>query len=719
MIFPKKASVCIMVCMFLIGFVSNLYAKDNNVDKIHLMSLEELSQIKINVASKMQENLLSAPGSVYIITDEEIEQYGWRNLHEVLQAIPNIDQLYTYGYAQLGQRGYYGPGNATLLLIDGRDAAFSQYSDVVLTNNTFLTKIVKRIEVLQGPNSTLYGSNALEGVINIVTKVGIDDDEDMEISEINVLAGDAGRRQYEGVFREKKDDYSIGGAFSYFTSLKNWDELGEFAVDHENYSRNTFDALRNTDLSDFRFDDESWSFNLLARWKGLYIGANHQKFLGSYGLEWPFWSFLDNIGNRTVNHSYIGYTYEFGKNSSINLDYTYTDVETLFSLAIDALNNDAETANNFNQPIATSYDDLLLRYRTGGFEIEKHRFKATAKYQLNHKNLFIGGLEYMERKDWLRLGGNVSPGGITYGVPIPEARSPLENRAQRISVFGQDNIQITQKLKAIAGLHYNKEDDLDDKLTPRVSMIYYPTDNYSFEILYGEGFRGPNASENARNTEAGLKPQSMRMIEASYNHFFDIGNILNCSNQMAVYHMEASDKITLTTLPDARIVTTNSDETISIKGVENFLKVKSKKLSGMMGFRYLFPDEILINGEHIEANVPSYTITLGLSYQIMKYLQLSVFLDHRDGVKTESVVYDPTNAYENPQTEVHTVPSYTVIDLNLNIGEFELDGSRTMISLYIENLFNENYYQANWASISPIQYMMPPRNFRCEIAVEF
>jgi outer membrane receptor protein involved in Fe transport len=139
----------------------------------------------------------------------------------------------------------------------------------------------------------------------------------------------------------------------------------------------------------------------------------------------------------------------------------------------------------------------------------------------------------------------------------------------------------------------------------------------------------------------------------------------------------------------------------------------------MMGFRYLFPDEILINGEHIEANVPSYTVTLGLSYQIMKYFQLSAFIDHRDGVKTESVVYDPTHVYEDPQTEVHTVPSYTVVDLNLNIGEFELDGSRAMISLYIENVLNKHYYQANWAAISPVQYMMPPRNFRCEISVEF
>ena len=83
-------------------------------------SFEQLSQVI--VASKRPEGILDAPGTVYVITDRDIERYGWRDMRELLWAIPNMDLYWNWNAASGGQRGFTGNSAGTLLLIDGREA---------------------------------------------------------------------------------------------------------------------------------------------------------------------------------------------------------------------------------------------------------------------------------------------------------------------------------------------------------------------------------------------------------------------------------------------------------------------------------------------------------------------------------------------------------------------------------------------------------------------
>src|SRR4051812_47574337 len=130
-------------------------------------SFEDLARVV--VASKNEEDILEAPGTVYVITDKDIERYGWREMREVLAAIPNMDLTWGWGWASGGQRGFRQNFAGTLLMIDGREVQNLLADEAMMQN--FPVHRIKRVEVLQGPGSTLYGSNANEGVINIVTKV--------------------------------------------------------------------------------------------------------------------------------------------------------------------------------------------------------------------------------------------------------------------------------------------------------------------------------------------------------------------------------------------------------------------------------------------------------------------------------------------------------------------------------------------------------------------
>lgn len=131
---------------------------------------------KVTIVSKKEERIQDAPATVYVVTDKEIEERGYLFLHDLLRDVPGIDfinDLGVYGMIAM-QRGIDTPeNNKTLIFVDG-----------VLTNNPsqgvsymsyqFALHNVKRVEILWGPASALYGANAFAGVINIVTKSSSD-----------------------------------------------------------------------------------------------------------------------------------------------------------------------------------------------------------------------------------------------------------------------------------------------------------------------------------------------------------------------------------------------------------------------------------------------------------------------------------------------------------------------------------------------------------------
>lgn len=140
------------------------------------LSLEELSNIEITSVSRHAEKLSQAAASIYVITAEDIRRSGANSLPEALRLAPNLEvaRVNTGQYA-ISARGFNNAiGNKLLVLIDGRTVYTPLYSGVNWDSQFVMLEDVERIEVISGPGSTLWGANAVNGVINVITRTARD-----------------------------------------------------------------------------------------------------------------------------------------------------------------------------------------------------------------------------------------------------------------------------------------------------------------------------------------------------------------------------------------------------------------------------------------------------------------------------------------------------------------------------------------------------------------
>ncbi|MFZ3236119.1 MAG: TonB-dependent receptor plug domain-containing protein [Stellaceae bacterium] len=156
-----------------IGAIAGAGARAQSVEDLGKLSIEDLAHLEVTSVTKSPEPVSRAAAAVYVITADDIVRSGATNLPEVLRLAPNLEvaRLNAYNWA-ITARGFNSPesDNKLLVQIDGRsvysplaDTVFWDQVDVPLDN-------IERIEVISGPGGTLYGANAVNGVINIITK---------------------------------------------------------------------------------------------------------------------------------------------------------------------------------------------------------------------------------------------------------------------------------------------------------------------------------------------------------------------------------------------------------------------------------------------------------------------------------------------------------------------------------------------------------------------
>lgn len=132
--------------------------------------LEALINSLISVSSKKAINTREAPGIISLITEDDIKNSGARDLIDVLRMIPGIDfGVDIEGVVGLGMRGNWANEGKILILLDGQETNEILYASSQL-GNRFPVDLIKRIEIIRGPGSAIYGGYAEYGVINIITK---------------------------------------------------------------------------------------------------------------------------------------------------------------------------------------------------------------------------------------------------------------------------------------------------------------------------------------------------------------------------------------------------------------------------------------------------------------------------------------------------------------------------------------------------------------------
>lgn len=203
-----------VVC--LIGlFCAPAFAQD--AADLTQLSVDDLANIQVTSASRKAENLSGAPAAIYVLTGEEIRESGFTTLPEALRMVPGLFVAQTNSHSwQISTRGFAGMNNRRMLvLVDGRSVysttfggVFWEFQDIPLEN-------IERVEVIRGPGGTLWGADAVNGVINIVTRKAETSQGITVSTSLDDNTGYTGFVQYGGKIGSGID-YRVYGKASYW-----------------------------------------------------------------------------------------------------------------------------------------------------------------------------------------------------------------------------------------------------------------------------------------------------------------------------------------------------------------------------------------------------------------------------------------------------------------------------------------------------------------------
>ena len=161
----------------MLGLTPLAHAQDLAANDINQLSIEQLANVSITSVSKTSEPLSDAAAAIYVISHDDVVRSGAMSIAEMLRLAPNLEVMQTSpANYQITARGFNGNSNdqnfpdKLLVLIDGRSVYSPLFSGVYWDMQDVLPENVERIEVISGPGGTLWGANAVNGVINIVTR---------------------------------------------------------------------------------------------------------------------------------------------------------------------------------------------------------------------------------------------------------------------------------------------------------------------------------------------------------------------------------------------------------------------------------------------------------------------------------------------------------------------------------------------------------------------
>lgn len=500
-------------------------------------------------ASKHEQKVTEAPSSVTIITNEEIKKYGYRTLAEILQNVNGFFVTYDRDYSYLGVRGFNRPGDFNsriLLLIDGHRLNDNQYDQAGLgTEGVVDVDLIDRVEIIRGPSSSLYGTNAFFGVINIITKRG----RDIKGMEVSTEVGS--RNSYKGrVTYGNRFPNGLEVLFS--TSL--YDSHGHRRLFFKEFNapETNFGIARNGDQDRFPYFFAKLSLADLSL-QGGFLSREKAYPTATYG------SVFNTSRNRSLDeHGYVDLRYEhdFGQSLSLMTRMYYDRFYFRGNYLYDRSTSDS--------PLRVLNQDHAVGEWWGT------ETKWTKR--LGQHNKVTVGAEYQ---------GNVRQ-NIRNADDLPFQRYlDVRKTSDSWALYFQDEISLWENMLLNAGFRYDYYASFGGTLNPRFALIYNLRQT-SIKLLYGEAFRAPSVYEKfytgtGFKANPRLKPETIKTYEIVVNHYFT--KYLQAT--AAGYYYTIKGLITQT--PDLRddLLQFRNVESIEAKGLE--LGLDGKWPSGFEG----------------------------------------------------------------------------------------------------------------------------------------
>jgi iron complex outermembrane recepter protein len=399
------------------------------------LSLESLMNIEVTSVSRREQKLSQSASAIYVITQEDIRRSGVTTLPDALRMAPGVQVAQISGNQwAVSIRGFNGRfARKLLVMIDGRSVYHPAFAGVYWEANDVLLEDVDRIEVIRGPGATMWGSNAVNGVINIITKHTRD-------TQGGLLTGGGGNQ--EGGFGAARFGGEAGAGLHYRLYSKYFSRSGQFSDSGERASDNWLKAQ-----SGFRVDWEPSENNTILLSGDAYSADGGDRLIvpllePPYALESRYrasFSGVNLLGRWTRKHSERAHTHV-----QAFVDHTTRD-------------------DVFIRGASATVGDIELEHQ---IDLERHTL--------------VGGVGYRANKD-------------SHPVDWVASYHPRQRTTQRVNAFVQDEMTLLPgKLLLALGSKFEKNTFTGLEVQPSASLLWNRSDRDTAWISIARAARAPS-----------------------------------------------------------------------------------------------------------------------------------------------------------------------------------------------------------------------------------
>jgi iron complex outermembrane receptor protein len=380
-------------------------------------SLEDLMNIQVTSVSRKEQSLSKAASSVYVITQDDIRHSGATNVPDLLRMVPGVDvariNANTWAISIRGFNSRYS--GKVLVLVDGRTVYTPLFSGVYWDQQTMPLENIDRIEVIRGPGGTVWGANAMNGVINIISKSSKDTHGGMVSAEAGSQDRAQGVAQYGG---------SAGANGSYRV-------YGRYTMNEDSPSlagRPTTDNAHSSQMG-FRSDWELSPRDTLTA-QGDLLGSSESDTITTLFLNRPPGYYTLNDQVRVAAENILGrWNHVFSNGSATTLQIYY---------------------DGFRR-----FDQGLEKQSTGDVDFQYH-------FHLGDRNDIVAGIGY-----------RLTDQSLTDGYEIVLGTGHRQDNL--FSTFIQDEVRITNSVSLTAGVKLEHNAYTGFEFEPSVQLAWSPS----------------------------------------------------------------------------------------------------------------------------------------------------------------------------------------------------------------------------------------------------
>ncbi len=674
---PSFRRFYILLLIFVLLFSKIFAQEEDSLAYLFDLSLQELMNVSVTSASKMAEPINEAPATIMVITSEQIKERGYESLEDVLKDIPGFDLVNVQGTFPIiwAQRGLYGAENKrTLLMIDGI-IENNILEGNVLGGPQYSLHYIDQIEVIWGPASALYGANAYNGIINIITKKGEN------------ISGFEYQKGY-GSFNTKFDKFVAGSKngnieYTFAGSIFNTDGP-VFNERHPNYSNSNVENAYSL-IGRIKYKNIEFGFNRFDRPMGIGQFSNTPSY---YNL--PGYGYENNEGlsyggaqadingekagswHSNTQSSFLNFSHNFNQKTNLNINVYYRITE----IDVDSYEYNYLGDDKFSRDVYAHWSNSL-----GG------EFRVNHIFNKNHDLVTGIQIEQNNVEGGYRKSDILSDNTDYTIMKLIDKDERVFNIYNNGAIFTQYRLKtkLFNQTNLLLGVRYDYNNIYGGTTNPRLGLIIQPTNKITIKGLAGTAYRAPNSFElftetTIRVQNPDLKPEKVFSSEAgiiiniSDDILFETNIFYNDFSNIIVSNVAVGD-VTGDGIENYQNQNLGSAQIYGAEIKTNI--ILSSKLSCVANFTWQDATQKENGLSYNVPNIADYKGNLIIRYNLEDLFTINF---------TENFVGKRNTSKTNPFKEID---GYYIS--NLSIISKKLFNDHISFSLLIKNLFNQEY----------------------------